>query len=521
MTRSIFSRFLSSALLLFITLTTIQAEDVNVDRDELASIGDQSINFINYVGPYEFINTLDQIRGIGRTLGEGITPRESSEVSIGNKYRILHIVSPEIAQGLDADIFIIEEDAAVDHINNLRTIIAGYLETVYGFSGRDAYLVAEFVTYYNAVHRGDVQMVKERYKAPVAEALNPEKIGLDTHYSNWPGKTEILIPLRAAGTAAALRDSSPVVDTGSISDEQVIEEMRKEEDMGIDSRQGMVELREDEIDRDQAKLDEQRADIQSREEAVDEELNALSAKEQSGEGLTPVEEENKAALEEEKVAIEEEKAAVEEEQSNIDQRTEEVLEMRDDISEDKNKQLSEQASESQSEEVFSSAPQITPVWFLLIDEEKDGIPFGRVVMYNLDDGKRMAVSTVTSVRGRTIAQLPESLLIIAGKDGGNGKVHLMLLDQNTLETTKEGSNEVFPGSLITVKDSDIYLVTMENGEWRLGKFNSSLVRTAVSDIAVEPWTSISFKGSSLFVQADSGEILRLSASTLKEEDRLE
>ena len=515
MTRSNIFRLFSSALLLFISLAILQAEDVNVDRDELASIGDQSIKFINYVGPYEFINTLDQIRGIGRALGEGITSQESSEVSVGGKYRIRHIVSPEIKQGLDADIFIIEEDAAVDHINNLRTIIAGFLETAYGFSTRDAYLIAEFVTYYNAVYRGDIQMVKERYKAPVAEALNPEKIGLDTHYSNWPGKTEILIPLRAV--SAAVGDSSPVVDTGSISDDQVIEEMRKEEDMGIDSRQGMVELREDEIDRDQAKLDEQRADIQTRESAVDEELSSLTEKEQSGEELTPAEEETKAALEEEKAVIEEEKTAVEEEQSNIDQRTGEVLEMRDDISEDKNKQL----EDTQSEEVFSSAPQITPVWFLLVDEQKDGIPFGRVVMYNLEDGKRMAVSSVTAVRGRTIAVLPESLLVIAGKNGGNGKVRLMLLDQNTLETTKEGSNDVFPGSLMIVKGSDIYLVTTESGEWRLGKFNTSLERTAVSDVAVEPWTSISFDGSSLFVQADSGEILRLSASTLKEEDRLE
>jgi len=491
------------------------SEDIKVDRDELASIGDQSIKFINYVGPYEFINTLDQIRGIGRILGDGINPSESGEVSVGGKYRVLHIVSPGMEEGLDADIFIIEAGAAVDHINNLRTIIAGYLETSYGFSGRDAYLLAEFVTYYNAVYRGDLRMVQERYKPPVADALTQEKIGLDTHYSNWPGKTQILIPLRTG--AAPAGDSAPVVDTGAISDDQVIEEMRKEEDMGIESRQDMVELREDEIDKDQAQLDNRREEADKQEQAVNEELGAITEKEQAGEELTPAEEEAKAALEEEQAAVEEEQTAIEEEQTQIDKRTEEVLDMRDDISEDKNKQLEDTAAE----DTFTSAPQITPVWFLMVDEQGDGIPYGRVVMYNLEDGKRMAVSGVTAVRGRTLAVLPDSLLVIAGKSGGNSKVRLMLLDQDTLETQKEGSNDVFPGSLMTVKGSDIYLVTTENGEWRLGKFNTSLERTAVSELAVEPWTSITFDGSSLFVQGAAGEILKLSASTLKEEAVLE
>ncbi len=177
--------------------------------------------------------------------------------------------------------------------------------------------------------------------------------------------------------------------------------------------------------------------------------------------------------------------------------------------------------ESEKEATFTSAPLVTPVWFLMVDDEGDGIPFGRVVLYNLDDGKRLAVSSITAVRGRSMAILPESIIVIAGKEGGNSKVRLMLLDQDTLETQKEGSHDVFPGSLMTVKGSNIYLITTDNGEWRLGKFNTSLDRTAVSEVAVEPWTSISFDGVSLYVQGATGEILKLSASTLKEEARLE
>ncbi|MDT8298731.1 MAG: P83/100 family protein, partial [Spirochaetaceae bacterium] len=296
-----------------------------------------------------------------------------------------------------------------------------------------------------------------------------------------------------------------------------IEEMREEEDMGLDSRRDMVELREDEIDQDQAALDERKEDVERRDEAVTEELEELQDKEDSGEVLTPAEEVRREELTQEKAAVEEEKAEVEEQQQKIDERTEEVLDMRDDIAEDENARM----QGSGTEDTFTSAPEETPVWFLLVDDEGDGIPYGRVVKYNLDDGRRLAVSSVTAVRGRSMAILPDSLLVIAGKEGGNSKVHLMLLDRQSLETTREGVDDVFPGSLMTVRGSDIYLVTTVGNEWRLGKFNTSLGRTAVSDLAVEPWTSISFDGDSLFVQGDNGEILKLSASTLKEEAVLE
>ena len=503
-------RLLFFAIFVCAAAATAWSQDVEVDRDELQSIGDQSIRFINYVGPYEFTNTLDQIRGIGRVLAESIDPDRSGSASIGDKYRVLHIVSPEIEDGLDADIFILGADAKVDHINNLRTIIAGYLESTYGFSGRDAYLVAEFITYYNAVYRGDMQMAAERYKQPVVDALEPAKMGIDTHFSNWAGQTMMLIPLR--GTSRG-----PKIDTGAITDDQVIEEMREEEDMGLDSRKDMVQLREEEIDEEQKDLDVRRDEVEEREEAIEEELAGIEEKEDSGQVLTQEETERKEALEEEKAVVEEEKRDIEEEQKALDDRTEDTLEMRDEIAEDENRLMEER----ETRDTFTSAVTVTPVWFLLVDDEGDGIPFGRVVMYDLESGRRLAVSGITAVRGRSMAILPESLLVIAGKEGGNSKVRLMLLDQETLEVTREGTHDVFPGSLMTVRGSDIYLITAENGEWRLGKFNTNLGRTAVSEVAVEPWTSISFEGSSLFVQGDGGKILKLNASTLAEEARLE
>lgn len=507
------ARFGALCAFFVVFISVVSAEDIRVDREELAGVGNESVKFINYVGPHEFINTLDQIRDIGRALGSQIDRDTSGEASVGAKYRVLHIVNPDIPDGLDADIFILEPDAAVDHINNLRTIIAGYLETLYGFSSRDAYLVAEFVTYYNAVYRGDMDMARERYKAPVVEALDAAKMGLDTHYSNWAGKTQMLIPLRG--------DDKPKIDTAAITDEEVIEEMREEDDKGLDSRRDMVDLIEEELDEEQKDVDQDREELDRQEEKVVEEIEEIEEKEDSGEVLTPEEQERKEELEEERETVEREKEEVEERQQDIDERTEEVMKMREDIAEDENALMEEADDKKDTEGTFTSAESVIPVWFLMVDAEGDGIPYGRVVKYDLEDGERLAVSDVTAVRGRTIVILPDNVLVIAGKEGTVTSVRPMLLDCNTLEIVKEGVNDVFPGSLMTVRGSDIYLVTLDKGEWRLGRFDAELSRKAVSEAVVEPWTSLTFDGDSLFVQSKNGEIIKLSASDLVEEDRLE
>ena len=484
---------LAVVLFALISAAAAWAENVTVDEDELTSIDGSGINFINYVGPYEFINTVDQIRSIGRGLGIQIDTEKTGKAAVGTKYGVLHIVSPEIPEGLDADVFFLNADAAVDHIVNLRHIIAGYIETTYSISARDAYLLAEFITYYNAAYRGNTETVMQRYKPPVVQAVNKEKFGLDTHFSNWPGKTEMLIPLRS---------EAQKVDTGAITDEEVISLMRQEEGKGLESREDMVDLREKELDEEQKDLNKRQDTLEQQAKEIDEKL----AKDEDNEDLLVA-----------KAAIEEERSALEKEQEEIDIRTEEVMKMREDIAEDKNTAL----AKSDTKETFTSAEKVTPVWFLTVDSNKDGIPFGRVVKYNLENGKRLAVSKITAVRGRTMVLLPDALIVIAGKDDGNSMVRPMILDIDTLETRKEGSHNIFPGSLITSQGKDIYLVTTENGEWRLGKFNSGLERTAVSEIAVEPWTSVSFDRSTLYVQGVNGEILKLSASTLQVQARIE
>ena len=226
------------ALVCFCTLAFIgTAFTVEVDQNELKQAENTSIEFINYTGPHAEVDTLRAIAEIGETLATAAQRGRAGDI---NRYAVIHAVDPSLNTGLDADIMIIGRSAKVDHINNIRVIIAAYLQKAYGYSEKDAKTIAHFVTIYNAVYRGDMDMFKSKYKAVVIKNLTADKAGLALHYDEWPGKTQIVIPLsdqKYSGTLSA-------IDTSSISDKNVVNKMREQDDRDIATRKDMIDLKE-------------------------------------------------------------------------------------------------------------------------------------------------------------------------------------------------------------------------------------------------------------------------------------
>ena len=191
----------------FFAGTAFFASALEVDRAELQSAGANSVVFINYTGPHQIINTVEQIRSIGSGLGGSISANSARESRAGqaSRYYVIHAVDPSTTEKLDADILILGEQAIVDHIDNLRRIIAAYLESAYGYSRKDSQTLAVFVTVYNAVYRGKLDVFKQKYKTVVTKNLTADKAGLALNYAEWPGKTQIVIPLsdvRSGGLSA-------------------------------------------------------------------------------------------------------------------------------------------------------------------------------------------------------------------------------------------------------------------------------------------------------------------------------
>ena len=126
----------------------------------------------------------------------------------------------------------------------MRVIIAGYLRAAYGYSEKDAKTIAHFVTIYNAVYRGNLEVFKAKYKAAVLKNLTADKIGLALRYDEWPGKTQVVIPLSDQKYSGTLS----TIDTTSISDKNVVEKMREQDDKDLETRKDMIDLKERESD---------------------------------------------------------------------------------------------------------------------------------------------------------------------------------------------------------------------------------------------------------------------------------
>ena len=164
-------------IVVVLMLIAVFAFAVDVDEEELQELGTADVEFINYEGPHDRIDTADEIRAIGRALGADVDAAYE-QFDYAGKYRVIHAVDPETEQGLDADIFIPLATARVDHIDNMRRIISAFLEAAYDFDRADADLLARFITVYNAVTRGNMEFFDERYKKIVTQHLTATTAGM-------------------------------------------------------------------------------------------------------------------------------------------------------------------------------------------------------------------------------------------------------------------------------------------------------------------------------------------------------
>ena len=291
----------------FALFAALSSSALEVDRPEIESAGNSdAVVFKNYAGPHTVINSVEQIRAIGSGVGEAIATNVDTFATAGtqNRYYAIHAVGPQEEGKLDADIFIIGSDATVDHVANVRRIISAYLSSVYGYSRSDADVLATFVTVYNAVYRGNIGYFGGKYKSVVMSNISADKVGIDLNYENWPGQTQLVIPLYN------VRGGLSAVDTSEISDQNVIRQMQDDDDKNLDARKGMVDIKERESDNASAQAQESQK--QADEESAklrDEQRKAAEANQEASAAMSAAQRAEKAANDALKAAEAAQKAA--------------------------------------------------------------------------------------------------------------------------------------------------------------------------------------------------------------------
>ncbi len=517
-------------LLGFLILIPIAIGAVDIVEEELERVADREIEFINYEGPHAKIETVEQIKSIGAALSTRTDVSEAleSERQYAGKYRILHIVAPAEASGYNADIFIIEADAMVDHIDNVRRILAGYMEATYGLSAERAEALAMFTTYYNAIYRGDMDYFREQYSAPVVDELSPEKVGLSRRYNEWPGATQIVLPLtQLAGAEAPSAES--------LSTDEVVEEVRDREDKGVDERKEIVEMREEELEEDRRQLEEDREQQaeQPEEEQPEEEQPEPTGEEEPAEQVAPTEAPEAEQTAEEVPAGEQqaEEAPADEEDDELQAREEELAQREEDIAEERESiaedqqelieeaQRAEEEAEEEAEEAAPAeaaeaaappAPQLVP--FILFREQNNEL-FGRLALIKAD-GQAEAQSTLNTIRSREYVDVDGMFVVIAGETTPPRAVRLVGLSPETLEMELESEIDVHPKSTLLAANDRIYCVIEEAGSYYLGAFTTDLELEARSEQTVVPYSWLKVDDGQLMVQTGAASVQRFDLDDL-------
>jgi hypothetical protein len=486
-----------------------------------------TVEFIDNTSTPQQINTREQIFNIGNNLGNLI--RGAAETAGDtSRYFVIHRLHPAEFDKLDGDIFGLGSDAGVDTIRNMRTIIQGYLQGAYSYSVADAALLAEYITIYNAVYRKNRGYFSGRYKTPLLSDLTEGMEGLALRYDEWPGQTLMLIPLRTATDG-----SLSAVDTSSITDETVINEMRKDDDKGIESRQGMVDLKERESEAAAEKAAAQKAEADTAAKNIAEERQRIENERRQIEA-----EKDRIANDEATDSIDstearERLAQLDEQEDQLDKEDEALDRMEDDAEQlkadaEENEALAAQKEEEADREreaisadqrdiLDAAAPRqniaaLTGV-FGIKYANKNAVS-GTPVQVNPATAEIMKTSSLNFIKARTITVLGGKTIAVAGEKNDSGTHRLIEIDTTTLSLTNQSAAEISPNSPIWLNGNSIYALLVDGGKNYLARFDISLSTLARSRIAVHQNAAIIFQGDRILTQDEQGSVISLKASDL-------
>ena len=547
-----------TVLLVFLINTAGSGLEVAVDE-----IRTKPVKFINFQGPYKKADSVREIEEIGAKLSAGA--KENERISFHLKYSIFRALSKEEPEKFSADIFSIDKDARVGHIDTVRRITTAYLMGMYGYSRRDARTLSLFLSYYNAVHRGSIKYFASKYKRVVMKHITGHNAGISTRYWEWPGTTMMLIPL----TETAQKGRLDSVEPDIISDKKIIEQLRKD-DKNIPHRKDMTDIKDRILEKDKKQLEEEKKKLEKekqiireekkpvekmKEETKKKEVELKKEKEEIKKIQEPekrkekeeeiikkekkIEEEKKetkkkeeelrkkeeeSKKEEKKISDQEKKIVKREESLQEEKKQIERDEIKRDIAkepekakiklEEKEKELDKREDKLRAKELDKNI-YADKLYYLKIKEYLEGGHYNNeMYMINASTRKIMFKSPVENICGSRYDIFSGGVVVITHRGSHTSGHRLTLVDRDTLQAKIYGNDDVFWRSFIEIREGFIYAITYENGRHYLARFDNSLKLVAKSKEKINENTFISFWDNYIYINRLDKTIIVLNRDDL-------
>ena len=358
--------------------------------------------------------------------------------------------------------------------------------------------------------------------------------GLSQNYQDWPGKTQIVIPL------SDLSGGISTIDTSLISDQTVVDSMRETDSKGVDERKNMLDLKNREADQAETQAKENQLQYEKNEEKIAESEKQLEQEKQEESELKEQIEQDKQNLENAENNEEKQEAQekLSEDEKKLSEKQEEIARTEQDIEEIKseNQSLKASSQEKQSfadkkrDEASSDTENIAKdqkdvidtknkndavknaIYGLKLNDEK--LKTSSIVKIDSDTGRIISESEIDVIRGRIFYENNDEFICIAGINSGNGAVKLVSIDKEAMTISISSELSVYEDSVF-VQSQGFYFVVVQNQDgYKLAKFDSTLNICALSEIEVNPNTPAIITEKGIIAQDKSGTIIIFDEKTL-------
>jgi hypothetical protein len=101
---------------------------------------------------------------------------------------------PTIDEKMGGDIITLSPKFKANHINTIRRILSSYVQTSFSYDTKKSDILTYYILYYNAMHRKNKDFFTKKYTPALVAELNTDFVGISDKYSEWTGKTQIVVP---------------------------------------------------------------------------------------------------------------------------------------------------------------------------------------------------------------------------------------------------------------------------------------------------------------------------------------
>ncbi|PJZ45191.1 P83/100 family protein [Leptospira brenneri] len=517
--------------------------------------GSKKIEFINRSLRKASDDIIQENTEIGRKLAETLAKENTATVDGVKIQRVL----PGADGKLGADILSLSDSQSFDHINSIARIIAAYVENSFQYRAGNAETLAQYILYYNATHRKDSKFFTKKYTEGVITATSGDKLGIDTVYRNWPGKTQIIIPIEGN----ILKDNGKDLTTDELEKDVNKTVKDKEKDPATkqkmeDEAKKMDKLQTDKLKEEKKVLQDKKQEVADEQKQIQDKKDALKKQEQ--ETVASLNElkkdpvKNKAEIEkktEDIKKIEQEKKDTDKKSEAVEAKKEELSKKEEQIAKKEEartgntsgdtakKEDTVQKVEAKVEELKTELAQ-TKEELKKKEEQSDNVVNNKILfmkfikydtdghysneLWAIDPAKDDALfkSPYNNICSKEFKEIANQGVLVLGYDGEKvetRKHKLVLLDPDKLGVKKTSeSADIFWRTPMINREDKIYVIEKVKDKYHVSRFKSDLTFEKRTEEPVEENSELTFFGDKIYVTGKPKEGDKTTIKVFKKED---